>query len=135
MNKTSPLYKIGFMVYWLLFAMLTVYLGQFPGYVQHPETAPYPWLAVILVCLFLAILLAAFYFLLLPPLFRFSWWRLPASLALGAALLAASLFTFVTDMPGYYYVPHYFSFFTVLFLLVVSVSSIVGFIWRKTRAP
>ena len=135
MNKTSPRYKIGFMVYWLLFAVLAAYLGQFPGHVRHPETVPYPWLAVILVCLLLAILLGAFYFLLLPPLFRFSWWRLPASLALGAALLAASFYTFVTDMPGYYYVLHYFSFFTALLLLVVLISSIVGFIWRKAHAP
>ena len=60
MNKTSPRYKIGFMVYWLLFAMLALYLGQFPGYVQHPENVPYPWLAVILVWLLLALLLADF---------------------------------------------------------------------------
>lgn len=79
----------------------------------------------------LALLVATFYLILLPPRFRTSYWRLPLALALAAAMLTGSVLTFATDLPGLYYVPSLFSFLTVLVLLIISASTVIGALWRR----
>jgi hypothetical protein len=127
-------YKFAFAAYWLFFAVLSVFAAQNPGYVRHPELAPYPWLFLFAMVAFLALLVVVFYVVLLPPRFRSSYWRLPVALGLGVAMFVASVLTFVTDMPGLFYMPHLFSLITMIFLLAISASTAVGALWRKLRA-
>jgi hypothetical protein len=120
--------------YWLVFAGVSIRSAQSPGYVRHPELVAYPWRGLVLMLALLALLVATFYLVLLPPRFRTSYWRLPLALALGAALLTGSILTFATDLPGLYYVPLLFSFLTMLVLLVISASTVIGALWRKWKA-
>ena len=121
MAASSAGYRIGFAVYWLIFAVLAIFMADNPGYVSHPERVPFPWAWLVFVWAILALLVAGFYCLLWPPAFRRSLWRLPVALVVAVALVATSFFTFVTDMPGLYYVPLYFSFVTMLIIAVISV--------------
>ena len=118
-------YRVGFVLYWLLFAALAVVGGASHGLVspwltRHPELIPYPWKGVIGTSFILAILVAAFYWILRPPAFRTARWRLALALAVAAGLVVASVLTSVTDMPGYYYVPQEFSMVTFLVLIITT---------------
>ncbi|AVP96801.1 hypothetical protein C7S18_06120 [Ahniella affigens] len=127
----NRLYELGFALYWLLFAVLAVFAAQSPGFVRHPELAPYPLRGLFIMWVILAALVAAFYFILRPALGGGSSARLSAGLALSVAMVTASFFTMVTDMPGLYYVPHYFSLVTFLVLGVVSAVRVGRRLRRK----
>jgi hypothetical protein len=83
-------YKLAFGAYRFFFAVLSIFTARSPGYVRRPKLAPYPWLALFLMVAFLALLVAVFYAVLLPPRFRTSYWRLPLALVLGVAMVTAS---------------------------------------------
>jgi hypothetical protein len=127
-------YKWAFGAYWFLFAVLSVFAANSPGYVRHPELAPYPWRALFAMVASLALLVAAFYAVLLPPRFRTSYWRLPLALVLGVTMVTLGELTFATDMPGLNYIPFLFSLLTMLFLLVISIGTVLGALWRRLRA-
>ena len=107
--------------YWLVLVTWAANWGKYPGLVVNPELAPYPWKAVGVTCGVLAVEVAILYAILRPVTFDRSWSRLGFALLYGVCLLTFSAFTFVTDMPGYYYVPAYFSAITVLALLVFAL--------------
>lgn len=113
-------YKLGFALYWLFFAVLAVFAARDPGFVGQPELVPYPWLGLVFTWEILAALVAIFYFILKPAFVRGSTSRLGAAFALSLVMIIASILTMITDMPGLYYVPHYFSLLTFLILLVIS---------------
>jgi len=120
-------------VYWLVFATWAVNWGKYPGLVVSPELAPYPWKAVGVTCGVLAVEVAILYAILRPVTFDRSWGRLGFALLYGACLLVFSAFTFVTDMPGYYYVPAYFSAVTVLALVVLALLLGLAGLLRRGR--
>ena len=120
-------------LYWLFFAALAVYLGQYPGYVLHPELAPYPWEGVLITCIALAIAVAILYAILRPGTFDRSWGRLAIALFYAGLLLLFGAVTFVTDMPGYYYVPAYFAAMTTLILLVRAFVMGATTLWHRAR--
>jgi hypothetical protein len=124
-------YKLGFALYWLFFAVLAVFAARNPGFVGHPELVPYPWLGLVVTWAILAVLVAIFYFILKPAFVRGSTSRLRAAFALSLVMTIASILTMVTDMPGLYYLPHYFSLLTFLSLLVISVFRTGRALWRK----
>ena len=119
--------------YWLVFAIWAVNWGKYPGFVVNPELAPYPWKAVGVTCGVLAVEVAILYAILRPVTFNRSWGRLGFALLYSACLLVFSAFTFVTDMPGYYYVPAYFSAVTMLALLVFALLLGLTGLLRRSR--
>jgi len=128
-------YKLGFALYWLVFAVFSVFAARSPGYVRHPELAPFPWLGLVIVWLILAVLVTAFYFILKPASIHRSSLRLGVAFTLSLAMVIGSILTMVTDMPGLYYMPHYFSALTFLVLLIASASSAWQALWRKLISP
>jgi hypothetical protein len=120
--------------YWLVFAIWTVNWGKYPGLVLNPELTPYPWKAVGVTCGVLAIEVAILYAILRPVTFDRSWGRLGFALLFGACLLAFSALTFFTDMPGYYYVPAYFSVITMLALLLFTLLLGLAGLLRRRHA-
>ena len=120
------------MIYWLVFAVLAVNWGQYPGLIAGTELPPYPWKGVVITCGVLAVETAILYAILRPVTFHRSWWRLGFALLYGGLLLVVSAFTFVTDMPGYYYVPAYFSAATMLALFMFAlVLGLAGLLRRR----
>jgi hypothetical protein len=119
--------------YWLLFAAFTLYLGQFPGYVQHPELEPYPWVGVLVTWIVLAAEVAILYWILRPVTFSRSWGRLGFALLYVGALFVFGAVTFVTDMPGYHYVPAYFSAATLLGLLIFGLLMGLRSFWERVH--
>jgi hypothetical protein len=107
--------------YWLVFVGLAVDWGQYPGYVLNPEQQPYPWKAVALICGLVAVAIAILYAILRPVTFHRSWGRLGFALLYAGALFVVGAATFVTDQPGYYYVPAFFSAATLLGLVAFAV--------------
>lgn len=124
-------YKLGFALYWLFFAVLAVFAARNPGFVGRPELVPYPWFDLVVTWDILAILVAIFYFILKPAFVRGSASRLWAAFALSLVMSIASILTMITDMPGLYYLPRYFSLLTFLILLVLSVFRTGRALWRK----
>src|SRR5437773_5487300 len=95
--------------YWLTFAVFTLHEAQYPGLMLHPEEWRYPWSAVVVVWVLLAILVGVLHLILRPASFHRSWGRFLGALAYCAILLVLGFFSAVTDMTGYYYVPAQFS--------------------------
>jgi hypothetical protein len=123
----------GFAVYWVVFAGYTAYLAQFPGLMLHPERWTYPWRSVLFIWALLAVLIGLLYLILRPVTYRRSWGRLVSALIYAGAMLAAGIFTVVTDMPGHAYVPAIFGLVTfalVVVLLFVQISTAVWARWR-----
>ena len=120
-------------LYWLAFVALAVDFGQYPGYVPNPELQPYPWKAVMLTCALLAVAVAILYAILRPVTFHRSWGRLGLALLYAAVLFVAGAATFVTDQPGYYYVPAYFAAATLLGLVVFAISLGLSSLWQRLR--
>ena len=126
--------KASFAIYWLLFAALAFSAAKNPGFVHHPELVSFPVVSLLIVWVSLALCVTAFYFVLRPPLFRTSSWRLPSALAFAAALLVLSFgFAGYTDLPGLYYVPFYFASFTMLILVVVAFTTIGRHLFNRAR--
>ena len=120
-------------VYWLAFAALTVDWGQHPGFVAHPELAPYPWNGVAVTLGVLAVEVAILYAILRPVTFHRSWGRLGFALLYAGILLVVSAFTFVTDLPGYYYAPAIFSAATMLGLILLTLVLGLSALWQRGR--
>jgi len=120
-------------LYWLVFAVYTLYAATYPGYVRNPEAIPYPWLGVFCTWGFLAVLTYVFHIVLKPPAFLQSRKRLALAIAIASGLVAISVITMVTDQPGYYYVPMQFSFITFLALVVCAIVLAGVALWRYTR--
>src|SRR5688572_27363146 len=92
-------------LYWLVFAVLSVSGAESPGLVLHPEAVRFPWLGLMVMWALLAFGVGALYAILGPSIWKTSWPRFGAALALSGALLVFCMLTFVTDMPGLYYIP------------------------------
>jgi hypothetical protein len=121
-------------VYWLLFAAMAADWGQYPGLVLNRELVPYPWKGVGIMWALLGVEVAVLYAILRPVTFRRSWGRLALALLYAGLLVAYGVVTFVTDMPGYYYVPTYFAMATMLGLLVFAFLLGLTIWWRRRRA-
>ncbi len=111
-------YKLGFMIYWLFFAVLSVYSAKDPGYVINPELIPFPWLALVFVWVLLAILITSLYLVLKPVFLYNSVSRLLIVFAISCTLTFTCIFTMNTDMPGLYYIPQNFLLVTLLILSI-----------------
>jgi len=94
--------RYGLLLVWLAFGVLTANAARNPGFVAHPETAPYPWRAALATWAILGLESAVFY------LIARSRRRLRFAFALAALLFVGDCFTIVTDMPGYYYMPCFY---------------------------
>jgi hypothetical protein len=112
--------RYGLAAYWLVYAILTLDWARHPGFVPDPESVPYPWGAVFVTWGVVAVAVGILYAILRPPTFHQSWGRLGGALLFTAGLTLLAAMTFLSDMPGYYYVPHLFSFFTLLGLLLLA---------------
>lgn len=128
----DTLYKLGFALYWFLFAVLAIFSAQYPGFVSHPEQISFPWLRLFVVWGILAVLVGVYYFIL-KPASGSSLMRVTIALLLSGATLTACVMTFYTDMDGLYYVPSYFSLLTTLILLVMFVARAGYALWQKSK--
>ena len=111
--------RYGLAVYWLLFALYTSDAARYSGYVAHRQTASYPWTGLVATWVELAFEVALLRWILRPRTFDRSWGRLAAALAVYAVLAELSAGTFVTDLPGYYYVPGQFHMLTFVGLFIL----------------
>ena|SRR5689334_7486308 len=125
--------RYGLFGYWIVFAALTLYEAQFPGYVLHPEQAPYPWLAILCVWALLAVLVSVLHVILRPKTFQYQWSRVVRVVVFATILLGLAIVSFVTDMPGWYYVPFYFSFVTMVAVLVLALVGSASALWRRIK--
>ena len=125
--------RYALLFYWLAFAVVTLYQAQYPGLMLRPEEWRYPWSAVVVVWVLLAILVGVLHLILRPANFHRSWGRLLGALAYSAVLLVLGFFSVVTDMPGYYYVPAQFSVVTMAGVLIFAVFQVISALWRRRR--
>jgi hypothetical protein len=114
--------RYGLVLYWLAFAVYTLDAARNPGLLLPGAPAPYPWRGVLATWLALAVLTGGLHAILRPRTFHRSWARLAWALAYSIVLLAASFVTFVTDLPGFFYVPGMFALITPLALLLLSAT-------------
>lgn len=121
------------LLYWLAFAVFTLYEAQYPGLMLHPEEWRYPWAAVAVVWALLAALVGILYAILRPVSFKHSWGRLLSALAYSAILLLLGYYSVVTDMPGYYYVFAEFSIVTMAGMLAFAALQTLSALWRWRR--
>jgi RsiW-degrading membrane proteinase PrsW (M82 family) len=129
--------KRGFAIYWIIFAVYTLQQAQIPGYGFYlsQQEWHYPWDAVLKVWVLLAVLVGLCYAIIRPASYNYSWRRLTGALIFSVTLLVLAAFTYMTDMPGYYYVPFTFSMISlVLILLFLSMQVEVYFRQSKTEA-
>ena len=131
MNIASFARRYCLLVYWCMFAALTLYQAHYPGLMLNPEQWRYPWGAVVAVWALLAVLIGVLHLILRPASFHRSWGRLLGALAYSAVLLALGFASVVTDMPGYYYVPAQFSVVTMAGMLVLALIQVVSAFWRR----
>jgi len=134
MNISSFARRYCFLAYWLMFALLTLRQARYPGLMRHPEEWRYPWDAVVVMWALLAVFVGGLHLILRPASFHRSWGRLLAAFAYSAVLLALGVDSVVTDMPGYYYVPAFFSFVTMAGLLVFALLQGVSALWYRRRS-
>jgi hypothetical protein len=117
-----------------MFALITLQQAQYPGFLIDREQWRYPWRGVIEMWALLAILVGVLHVILRPATFQHSWGRLLGALLYATVLLLglgpASL---ATDMPGYYYVPAWFSIVTMVGMLTLALVEVVGALWRRRR--
>ena len=104
---------------WLFFGPITADAARNPGFVPNPETVPYPWEAALFTWARLGVECAVFFAILR------SGRRLPLAVALAAILFLLSMMFWVTDMPGYHYVPGQFHFALVILLGLAWVAKAV----------
>lgn len=130
MQRITLLRQFWLVPYWLVFVGISVWAGRSPGYVRHPELAPYPVFGVVSVSAFLGICCAVLHFVLRPRTFSKPWKRLLVAFCLTMVLTLVTLSTAATDLPGIAYVPLLFAlittlglFSTMLGLAIRSVSS------------
>jgi hypothetical protein len=99
---------------WIAFAPITAEAARNPGFVPNPESVPYSWGAALLTWARLGIEAGIFTLVLR------SGRRLPLAFALAAVLFFLSMVFYVTDMPGYSYVPGRFH---------LALVTILGVLW------
>ena len=108
-------------VYWLAFVWVAIGAGHNPGFVMHPETVPYPFRSVAILCVFPrgtrdAVRLGAPN---LRPGGRAGRYHRPSHLIHPSLLHRALILPAgITDMAGIFYVPAEFSLATLLLLAV-----------------
>lgn len=117
--------------YWAACAVFTLHQGQYPGWMLHPEQWRYPWGAVSVVLLLLAVLVAGLHLILRPATYHRSWGRLLWGLGYTAVLVALTFLTVVTDQPGYWYVPAQFAFVTFAGVLAFALVQVGASLWRR----
>ncbi len=126
-------------ILWLV-SVLAAFRGGFQlGYVPPPppgQTYPYPWLGVILTSVVTATESALLYLVLRPHRFVWSIRRVGISFAVFLTLSILGICTFVTDQPGYAYVPGQYTFLLTAFLFVLLIiTAAVAFVkLLKSRA-
>jgi hypothetical protein len=113
--------RYGLAVYWLVFALYASDAARYSGYVAHRRTASYPWAGLVATWVDLALEIAFLGWILRPRTFDQSWGRLAAALGVYAVLAVLSAGTFVTDLPGYSYVPGQFHMLTFVGLFVFAL--------------
>ncbi len=118
MNRIRHLLK-GYwpLLLWVAFGPITAEAARSPGFAPNPESVPYPWGAALLTWARLGVEAGIFTLILKPG------HRLPLAFALAAALLFLSVRFYVTDMPGYHYVPGRFHLALVIILGLVWVAA------------
>lgn len=109
------------LIYWLAFVWLAIGAGHSPGFIMHPEAAPYPTPGVMVLCMILAVLVVLLSLVMHPP----ANWRPRVRFALRGVyvllLLVMLALGMGTDMEGIVYVPAKFALVTLLFLAVWAV--------------
>ena len=116
MRIMDLLKKYWLVLLWLAFGPITADAARNPGFVLDPDAVPYPWLAALFTWARLGVECAVFFLILR------SGRRLPWAVALAAILFFLSIMLWVTDMPGYHYVPAQFHFVLLLLLGLVWVA-------------
>ena len=67
--------RYGLVLYWLVFAMYTLYAARNPGFVAPGTRVPYPWGGVLVTWAVLGVLTGILYAILRPRTFRRDWGR------------------------------------------------------------
>jgi hypothetical protein len=123
--------RYGLIIYWLCFAILTLRAAKYPGLVYHRESVPYPWIGVVTTWIILGAMTSVLYWISRTRKFRYVWQRLAVALVFALILLLFTFLTFVTDMPGYYYVPGQFALATTAGAAFLGIAYVVGALWRR----
>ena len=118
--------QYGLLVYWLAFAAYTLVAARHPGLVAPDVQVPYPWDGVLMTWAVLGIATGGLHAILRPRTFRRSWGRLAGAFGYALGLTVLAVVTFVTDMPGFVYVPAYFAVLTLLGLGVLAIVVALG---------
>ena len=118
--------RYGLLAWWLIFAVLTLRAGRYPGLVRDPATAPYPWRGVMITLVLLAVETGILYGILRPRTFNKAWGRFAIAATYLFALVALGFATTFTDMPGYYYMPAIFAIGTFIGLIVVGLVIVIA---------
>lgn len=130
---SAILRRYGLATYWLICALFTLRQARYPGLMLYPEDWRYPWKAVFVVWVLLAVLIGILHAILRPASYHYSWWRLLGALVYSALLFTMGIFTVVTDMPGYYYVPAMFSAVNLAIVLLFACSQGALWFFRRGR--
>lgn len=119
-------------LYWLAFACYSVVAAQHPGYGPRWLPLPdFPWFGLLVIWTLLG--LGAF---ALHVIFGARWSyhrKLLVGLGLYGALAVISFVTWVTDMPGLFYVPGWFVLITFIGLLVLGLAHALFFATERLR--
>jgi hypothetical protein len=115
---------------WVICAAITLPAARNPGFVPDREAIPYPWRAVAITWIVLALEATVLRAILHPGRPGRPWGRVLASLAGLGILFLGVLQLSVTDFPGYSYVP---GLFAVLGSLLVCLFGLVRGVRRLRR--
>ena len=110
------------LLYWLVFVYIASNAAHDPGFVRYPKSASYPWGGLCFTVILLGVGCAILNAILQPASERTSWRRLGIALLFALGISTICMLTMVTDMPGLYYVPTYFSFSTLLILSLYALA-------------
>ena len=129
----TGLWRSSFIAYWAIFALVTLRQARFPGMMADLDEWTYPWGAVLIVWLLLAIFVGLLYGIIRPTSYNRSWRRLVGAIMYSVGLFVLAALTFFTDMPGYYYVLAAFAVFNLILMLLFAVTQAVSFALRRGR--
>ena len=114
--------RSGLPLYWLAFAALTLEAARYPGFVSPDTPRAFPWDGVLVTWAILAFATALLHAILRPQSFCRSWGRLAGAIGYAVLLNVLTVGThFVTDMPGYEYVPGRSAMVTLLGLVILAI--------------
>jgi hypothetical protein len=125
------LWQITIPILWLLSVLAIVCAGFQLGFVLPPpvgQSYPYPLVGVILMSIVTAIESAFLYLILRPHKFDWSLRRVVIAFGIFLTLSIVVIYTTVTDLPGYVYIPGDFTLlltFLLFILLIVTASMAV----------